>query len=201
MFAKLRAGSGRDSRSWLPTTPPCTALAVSIVSVVIEEEIPSTFTVSRPLASLSVTARSRTTLTATSTSAVASAKPLAVTVTRYDPGSSPSMRNSPRSLAVASRVKDAPCDCTTTRAPATRAALASCTSPRSAPFGFCACNRPGTANDRKIRTPARMTAERGDIVLRILAAEKRKRMYRPSIRRKGWRCQTCPKDLLNDGVD
>src|SRR5271155_4935230 len=38
MLAKLRAGRGRDSRSLLPTTPPRTALDVSIDSVVIEEE-------------------------------------------------------------------------------------------------------------------------------------------------------------------
>ena len=37
MLAKLRAGSGRDSRSWLPTTPPRTALARSMGWVVIDE--------------------------------------------------------------------------------------------------------------------------------------------------------------------
>jgi len=55
---------------------------------------PSTFTVSRPLASLSVTARSRTTLTATSTSAVRRQN-----LWRYRDsirsGQQPSMRNSP----------------------------------------------------------------------------------------------------------
>ena len=38
MLAKLRAGSGNVSRSWLSTTPPRTALDVSSVSVVIPED-------------------------------------------------------------------------------------------------------------------------------------------------------------------
>ncbi len=82
MLAKLRAASGRVSRSWLLTTPWCTALAVSIDSVVIEEALLRTFTVSRPLSGLRVTMISRTRLTATSTFALAWLKSLAVTVTR-----------------------------------------------------------------------------------------------------------------------
>src|ERR1700683_670315 len=46
------------------------------------------------------------------------------------------MRNSPRSFATASRVMEDPADWTAICAPATRAPLASWTSPRSAPLGF-----------------------------------------------------------------
>src|SRR6266567_911154 len=47
MFAKLRPARGRVFRSWLVTAPWCTALAVSIASVVMEEAFPCTLTVAR----------------------------------------------------------------------------------------------------------------------------------------------------------
>src|ERR1039458_6666813 len=72
------------------------------------------------------------------------------------------MRNSPRSFAIASRVTEDPVDCTTTRAPGTRAALASRTSPRSAPFGFCARRNEGT--ETKI---SRAKAQISELELRI----------------------------------
>ena len=81
MLAKLRAGSGKPSRSWLSTTPPRTAFVVFKVSIVIEEGLPCTLTVSCAACGLSVMVMSRTSLTAVSTLDVASAKPLAETVT------------------------------------------------------------------------------------------------------------------------
>ena len=145
MLAKLRAGSGNESRSWLPTTPPRTALDVSIVSAVIEEGMPFTFTNSCAPSGFSVTSISRTTLTATSTSAVAWAKPAAVTTTRYEPGCSPSILNSPWPFPVAVRLTEEPVAWTTIRAPGTRAARASWTSPRSVPLEFWARRSKGTS--------------------------------------------------------
>src|ERR1039458_5884624 len=76
------------------------------------------------------------------------------------------MRNSPRSLAVASRVREDPADRTTTRAPAMRAALASCTSPRSVPFGLCAHTSKGRKT--KIRSEiGRMTTPINELTLRL----------------------------------
>ncbi len=62
------------------TAPPCTALAVSIGCVTIEEACAWTFTVCRSDASFSVTCTSRTELTTTATLELAGSKPLARTV-------------------------------------------------------------------------------------------------------------------------
>ena len=111
-----------------------------MVSVVIEEEFPSTFTVSLPAAGFKVTVRSRTRLTATTTSASAWAKPDAFTVRRYVPGGRPSRRNSPLASLTDSRRNEESVACSPIFAEGTRAPLVSCTVPRNDPRGFCACS-------------------------------------------------------------
>ena len=81
MLAKLRAGSGRPSRSWLVATAWCTVLPTSIGCAVIEEASPRTPTVCETAAGFMITVMSRITLTATGMLAFASAKPPAVTCT------------------------------------------------------------------------------------------------------------------------
>ena len=121
MFAKLRAGSGRLSRSWVVITAWWTLLARSIGCEVIEELCEVTPMVCRTWDGCSVTVMSRTVLTATETSAAAVANPRASTLTRQIPGVRSSRRNSPWASATAWRVCDEPANAISTVAAATRA--------------------------------------------------------------------------------
>ncbi len=88
MLANVRCASGIVRRSWSVTTPPCTAVVVSIGCVVIEDALPRTVTLSCTAAGWSVTVKSWTPLTTTVTFEVAGEKFEASTVTRYTPGGS-----------------------------------------------------------------------------------------------------------------
>src|SRR6202453_2398815 len=91
------------------------------------------------------------------------------------------MRNSPRSFAEAPRVTEEPVDSTTICAPATRAALASCTSPRSVPFGFCARSNEGGTNKR--RNIERITTQFSEFALRIAYDQHLSSMNHPATAR------------------
>src|SRR5208282_5753607 len=91
------------------------------------------------------------------------------------------MRKSPCSFAAASRVIEDPAACTKTRALGTRAALASWTSPRSAPFGFWARRRQGRETNTSTKT-ALITARESKIDLLTLAGEILKSLWNPPAR-------------------
>jgi hypothetical protein len=141
MFAKLRCASGIVCRSLTVTIPCCTALAVSIGSVVIDD-VCLTITVCCTGSGFIVIVKSRTELAKTVISARASANPAARTLTRYGPAGSKSTRNSPRSSPDALRTNEEPAASISILAPCTRAPLASSTTPRSVPVGFCAFASP-----------------------------------------------------------
>jgi len=81
MLAKLRAGSGSDSRSRLVITLWCTAVARSIACSVTDDPCACTEADCCTEAELSVTLTSRTVPTDTVTVAVAGENPVAVTRT------------------------------------------------------------------------------------------------------------------------
>src|SRR5580692_11589661 len=82
MLAKLRSANGKVARSRAVTTPPFTALMVSMGCEVMEEGVADTFTCCWDDAGFRTTKIYRTVLTLTITVELASAKPGAWTVTR-----------------------------------------------------------------------------------------------------------------------
>src|SRR6266567_1585291 len=138
MLAKLRWAMGISSRSRMPMVVFTTLLEVSIGAAARGWRRPCGWGVGGREGGGSFTVKVGVDVTATVTVPALAAKPAASTLTSYVPGGSDSIVNSPSLLLFTVRTREKLLADAVTVAPATRAPVASTTTPTSAPSGLCA---------------------------------------------------------------